>query len=194
MSLFPEHDAEEKPPQQTSWAYQRAAEFSKDEWITPRHILSAIGPFDLDPCAPKVQPWPTAARKFTIEDNGLVQAWGHDVVFCNPPYSTADKWLARCAGHNKAIVLIFARTETRMFFKHVWPKAEGLFFLRGRVTFHHLNGTPGRFTGGSPSVLIAYGPECAARLKRCKLEGFYLDLARARVTVPSTPLPELRIV
>ena len=23
-----------------------------DEWLTPPHVLQALGPFDLDPCAP----------------------------------------------------------------------------------------------------------------------------------------------
>lgn len=39
-----------------------------------------------------------------------------------------------------AMALIFARTETRMFFDHVWPKAQAVLFLEGRLYFHHVCG------------------------------------------------------
>ena len=35
---------------------------AKDEWITPPFITQALGPFDLDPCAPVDAPWPIAQR------------------------------------------------------------------------------------------------------------------------------------
>lgn len=35
------------------------------EWLTPRNIVDALGPFDLDPCAPIVRPWPTAVQHYT---------------------------------------------------------------------------------------------------------------------------------
>ena len=31
-----------------------------DEWLTPPEIIRALGPFDLDPCAPVNRPWDTA--------------------------------------------------------------------------------------------------------------------------------------
>lgn len=65
----------------------------KDEWLTPRHILDALGAFDLDPCAPQVRPWETAARHYSIFDNGLAQYW-EGRVWCNPPYGLeAARWL-----------------------------------------------------------------------------------------------------
>ena len=36
-----------------------------DEWLTPPNILLALGAFDLDPCAPIVRPWDTAALHYT---------------------------------------------------------------------------------------------------------------------------------
>lgn len=38
-----------------------------DEWLTPPEILRALGEFDLDPCAPVVRLWETAAR-LALED------------------------------------------------------------------------------------------------------------------------------
>ena len=148
----------------------------KDEWLTPRHVLAALGPFDLDPCAPAVRPWDTAARHYTVMDNGLVQPW-EGRVWCNPPYGLeAAQWLARCADHSNAMALIFARTETRMFFDHVWPKAQAVLFLEGRLYFHHVCGRKASANAGAPSVLVAYGSANAECLKSCTLAGRYLAL------------------
>ena len=148
----------------------------KDEWLTPRHVLTALGPFDLDPCAPQVRPWDTAARHYTVMDNGLVQPW-EGRVWCNPPYGLeAAQWLARCADHGNAMALIFARTETRMFFDHVWPKAQAVLFLEGRLYFHHVCGRKASANAGAPSVLVAYGSANAECLKSCTLAGRYVAL------------------
>jgi len=126
------------------------------EWLTPPHILSALGEFDLDPCASINRPWDTAKKHYTVEDNGLNHQWSGR-VWCNPPYGKdAAIWLARMADHKNGIALIFARTETDMFFEHVWNGASGLFFIKGRLRFHYPNGTKASGSGG-PSVLVAYG-------------------------------------
>lgn len=147
-----------------------------DEWLTPPEILTAIGPFDLDPCAPTQRPWEVAKNHFTVLDNGLLQPW-RGIVFLNPPYGKeTGKWLARLAAHGEGIALIFARTETRMFFEHVWPKAKGLLFLEGRIHFHHVNGQRASANSGAPSVLIAYGEECSKRLRNSGLDGKYVEI------------------
>lgn len=46
-----------------------------DEWLTPQNILNALGPFDLDPCAPINRPWDMAARHYTVADDGLSKPW-----------------------------------------------------------------------------------------------------------------------
>lgn len=93
----------------------------KDEWLTPPELVRALGAFDLDPCSPINRPWATAAKHFTVNDNGLMLPW-EGRVWCNPPYGKeAAKWLEKCAMHGNAIALTFARTETQMFFKSVWP-------------------------------------------------------------------------
>lgn len=148
----------------------------KDEWLTPRHVLEALGHFDLDPCSPVTRPWDTAAKHYTVMDNGLAQPWDGR-VWCNPPYGMkAAQWLERCADHGNAVALIFARTETRMFFAHVWPKAQGVLFLEGRLHFHHVCGRRARANAGAPSVLVAYGSANAEVLKSCALAGRYVAL------------------
>lgn len=143
----------------------------KDEWLTPPDILSALGPFDLDPCAPINRPWEMAASHYTLADNGLTKPWRGRVWF-NPPYGRdTARWLARCADHGNAIALIFARTETAMFFEHVWKKADALLFIEGRLHFHHVDGTRAASNGGAPSVLIAYGSENYSALSRSGIPG-----------------------
>lgn len=144
----------------------------KDEWLTPPHVLAALGPFDLDPCSPINRPWPTAAKHYTVEDNGLCQPW-HGRVWCNPPYGTqAAHWLHRMAQHGNGVALIFARTETRMFFDHVWARADAVLFIEGRLHFHHVDGRRAEANGGAPSCLVAYGEENAQALQRCGLGRF----------------------
>jgi hypothetical protein len=148
-------------------SFERDAQ--KDEWLTPKFIIDALAPFDLDPCASVVQPWPTATRTFTRLDNGLLKPWGNSMiplfVWLNPPYGNqTQKWFKRMAEHNHGIALTFARTETRMFFESVWPKARAILFIKGRLSFCDTAGKPGG-TAGAPSVLIAYGDEAARRLK-----------------------------
>ncbi|QIW89269.1 adenine methyltransferase [Pseudomonas phage 8P] len=155
----------------------------KDEWLTPPDILDALGSFDLDPCSPINRPWPTAAAHYTILDDGLKQPW-HGRVWCNPPYGLeAAKWLDRLADHGDGIALIFARTETAMFFEHVWAKASALLFIRGRLHFHHVNGQRAKANGGAPSVLVAYGERNAAALRNCGIDGHLVMLDAAQLTM-----------
>jgi hypothetical protein len=148
----------------------------KDEWLTPPFVLTALGKFDLDPCSPIIRPWNTANSHFTINDNGLQQEW-FGRVWCNPPYGLESvEWLRKLSQHVNGIALIFARTETKMFFDEVWDKATALLFLKGRLYFHHVNGEVAKANAGAPSVLIAYGEECAEILRSCKLPGKFIKL------------------
>lgn len=154
-------------------AFERT-ETGKDEWLTPPEIIKALGDFDLDPCAPIVRPWSTATRHYTIEDNGLIQPW-EGRIWCNPPYGNeTGKWLARMAEHGNGIALIFARTETGNFFRYIWPTAQGVMFLKGRLVFYHVDGTRPQNSAGAPSCLVAYGTENARILKESGLSGKFL--------------------
>lgn len=146
-----------------------------DVWLTPPHILQALGEFDLDPCSSIDRPWDTARHHYTIEDDGLAQEW-FGRVWCNPPYGPGlAPFLRRMAEHNNGIALVFARTETKAFFDYVWDAADAIFFIKGRLKFHKPDGSLGG-TAGSPSVLIAYGAEEAEFLKSVPLEGRYLRI------------------
>jgi hypothetical protein len=151
-----------------------------DTWLTPPFIIEALGPFDLDPCsAPEPRPWPTAAVHWLRSDNPLLRPW-HGRVWLNPPYGAKEKigpWLGRMAEHNRGTALIFARTETKLFFDHVWYGAAAILFLRGRLNFYRPDGTLSDGQNATaPSVLVAYGHDDAERLRVSKLEGRYVTL------------------
>lgn len=153
-----------------------AGGYNRETWLTPPGILAALGAFDLDPCAaPSPRPWPTAGRHVELPEDGLSIEW-EGRVWCNPPYGAqAATWLDKLATHGNGIALVFARTETAMFHEHVWPRAHGLFFLRGRIAFCDRSGKPA-MSAGAPSVLIAYGATNAVALKDCALDGHFVAL------------------
>jgi hypothetical protein len=154
----------------------QSANMKKDEWLTPPEIIKALGEFTLDPCAPIVRPWETAEKHFTINDNGLEKEW-KGRIWCNPPYGLeASKWLKKLTEHGNGIALIFARTETKMFFEWVWNNATAVKFIEGRLYFHHVDGSRAKANAGAPSVLIAYGNENAETLKNCEIKGKFLRL------------------
>jgi hypothetical protein len=159
-----------------AWSHERSLT-GKCEWLTPPEVIRALGQFDLDPCASKAQPWPTAQRHFTIKDDGLRQAWVGR-VWLNPPYGReTGRWLAKLAEHGDGIALIFARTETRMFFDYIWERAAAVLFLRGRLTFYNADGTRPTNSGGAPSCLVAYGRRNAIALATCGIAGRFVALS-----------------
>lgn len=148
----------------------------KDEWLTPKYIIDALGAFDLDPCSPINRPWPTAKKHYTIEDDGLSQDW-QGRTWMNPPYvNQTGKWLKKLSEHGNGIALIFARTETKMFFDYIWDKADAVLFLKGRLSFYNVDGTKGNSNTGAPSCLVAYGMDNAENLLDSQLRGMFIWL------------------
>jgi len=147
----------------------------KIEWLTPPDLVKKLGVFDLDPCCPINPPFVHAKNNYTILDDGLKKEW-NGRVFCNPPY---DKnlylWLNKLKKHNNGIAVLFARTETRLFFENIWNDASGILFVKGRIKFYHVTGEQGG-TPGAPSVIVAYGKNNAITLKNSGIEGKYLNL------------------
>lgn len=138
-------------------------------WLTPPHILGALGPFDLDPCA--APGWTTADRHIILPECGLTAEWSGR-VWVNPPYGAeAWRWLDKLAQHGRGTALIFARTETAGFVEQVWGKASAVLFLHGRLHFHHADGTRASANSGAPSCLVAYGQADAAILRQASVPG-----------------------
>ena len=58
-----------------------------DNWSTPQDFYNKLNDefqFTLDPCASNENA--KCKKYYTEEENGLIQDWSNEVVFCNPPY------------------------------------------------------------------------------------------------------------
>jgi hypothetical protein len=125
----------------------------------------------LDPCgAPGHE---IAEYTYLLEngDDGLRDPW-EGRVWLNPPYGREhEDWLRKLADHDQGTALIFARTETRVFFEQVWDRATALLFFYGRIYFLDAQGVPAKANAGAPSVLIAYGREDAKILWDSDIDG-----------------------
>lgn len=148
--------------------------FTRETWLTPPHILQALGRFDLDPCAaPAPRPWDTARHHFTLpEVDGLRAPW-RGRVWLNPPYGKqTGRWLERLAEHpDGGLALVFARTDTRDFQTHVLERADAVLFIAGRITFCHPDGRPADHNGGAPSCLVSYCEAETSTLRLCGIAG-----------------------
>ena len=143
---------------------------NNDEWLTPPEIIKSLGEFDVDPCTPINRPWDTALIHYNKNDDGFTKEW-HGRVWCNPPYGRETfEWIHKLAAHGNGMTLIFARTETLGFHYEVWDKADAIFFFKGRLKFHYVDGKQG-LSANAPSCLVAYGQNNVEAIKNANLNG-----------------------
>ena len=113
-----------------------------DQWATPQAFYDELNKefrFTLDPCADDFNH--KCERYFTKEQDGLLQDWSGERVFCNPPYGRETQhWVRKCFTETMkgmcplAVMLIPARTDTRWFHDYIYKKAE-IRFVKGRLKF-----------------------------------------------------------
>ncbi len=150
-------------------------ENTKVEWLTPPDLVKKLGEFDLDPCTPINPPFVHAKTNFTVIDDGLTKSW-FGRIYMNPPYGKGmETWIEKLKNHGNGIVLIFARTETKCFFNHIWYDADAILFVKGRIKFYNIDGEQ-KGTPGAPSVFIAYGKNNAEILKKSGIDGRFIYL------------------
>ncbi len=145
------------------------------EWLTPPELVKSLGEFDLDPCTPLNPPFVHANLNYNIKDDGLSKEWlGR--IYMNPPYGKGmEKWIEKLKIHGNGIALIFARTETKCFFNHIWDDADAVLFVKGRIKFYNLEGKQ-MGTPGAPSIFIAYGKFNAMALEKSGIAGRFIKL------------------
>ena len=112
-----------------------------DQWATPQDFFDRLNEefhFTLDPCADDQNH--KCEKYFTKEDNGLLQDWRGEVVFCNPPYGKEIyKWVEKCYLEGRkelttVVLLIPARTDTKYFHDFIIHRTE-IRFIKGRLKF-----------------------------------------------------------
>ena len=112
-----------------------------DLWSTPNDFFDKLNDefhFTLDPCSTHENA--KCYKHFTEEENGLLQDWGNEVVFCNPPYGRQIKYWVKKAyeesqkDNTNIVMLIPALTDTIYFHEYIYHKAE-IRFIKGRLKF-----------------------------------------------------------
>ena len=137
------------------------------EWGTPQAFFDALDAtwgFTLDACA--VAGNAKCPRFFSPEQDGLVQDWGQETVFCNPPYGRGEtgRWLRKAweaSGSGATVVLLIpARTDTRWW--HDYAMLGDVTFVKGRLKFVHADGRSDSAPFPSAVVVFRARPEAVA--------------------------------
>jgi len=121
-------------------------EFSYDglKWLSYNEFYSGLDKefnFTLDVCATKKNS--RCAKYYTIEDNGLIQDWTGEIVYCSPWYdSNTIRWIRKCEQYI-AVMMVHYEPEDSW-----WQNVPGavVIELRCRVNFpntvvHHVECT-----------------------------------------------------
>lgn len=130
----------------------------KDLWETPKKFFDELNNefhFTLDACATAKNA--KCEKYFTEKDNALIQDWGGNIVFCNPPYSRQggqDMSVKKAyeeskKPHTTVVMLLPARTDTKRFHKYIWLPENEIRFIEGRLSFE-INGKPMVDKNGRP--------------------------------------------
>lgn len=151
------------------------------EFITPKWLTDALGPFDVDLCAARGSYNVIGRRKNYYgptgsEDCGLAaKLRPKDFVWCNPPFGIKNgeaEFFKKMIAHGNGICISQCKVSSAYFHDFVWPNATGIFFFRGGFTFEDLDSTPRiTFSGLSPSILTCLGPLAIARVQSANLRG-----------------------
>jgi phage N-6-adenine-methyltransferase len=100
-------------------------------------------------------------RFYTLEDDGLIQDWEGEVVWCNPPYSDLKAWVAKAFNARDAVVVMLLpanRTEQPWWQTYIEPfRDKGgrveTRFIAGRQKFSG-SGSGGSAPFGSVAVIF----------------------------------------
>jgi site-specific DNA-methyltransferase (adenine-specific) len=116
---------------------------ARQDWTTPDDVFRPIAAefaFTLDAAADETNA--RASAFFNETDNGLLQDWGRNIVWLNPPYgdrkAPLSAWVKKAVGAADkgatVVMLIPARTNTGWFHDICLARAE-VRFVRGRPKF-----------------------------------------------------------
>lgn len=137
-------------------------------WFTPKKIIDALGPFDLDPCTVSTRPFDSASYHIERDKgrDGLSCEW-RGRVWLNPPYGkNTPIWMYKLREHGNGIALVFTAFETRWGQEHA-KTADGILLIAGRVSFIDQSGRT-QNNAGKGSCLIAYGKNNIESIKKIK--------------------------
>ena len=137
----------------------------KQDWATPPEFIEwlveegimARPTFDV-----AAAPHNTKAPQFyTKQDDALKQTWPSGILWCNPPFGNELKLFVEKAldelwkkrDYTEVWFFIPARVDTNWFHDFVWPNAEMIYFIRGRMNFLE-HGKSKKAGATFPSMLV----------------------------------------
>lgn len=138
----------------------------KQDWATPPAMIQwlydegVIDTLEFDVAASEHNA--KAPEFFTIEDDALTQDWPCGTLWCNPPFGKElPKFIRKAVdevflAEEEMRVWFFvpARLDTAWFHDLVWPNADILYFIRGRINFLE-HGTDKRANAPFPNMLFS---------------------------------------
>jgi phage N-6-adenine-methyltransferase len=133
--------------------------FSSDrhDWETPDEVFGALNAefgFEIDVCATAESA--KCPRFYSIDHDGLKQAW-RGVCWMNPPYGSAlPKWMAKAYTESvkgaTVVCLVPARTDTRWW--HDFAMRGEIRLIRRRLRFRGA-----QYTAPFPSAIVIFRPK-----------------------------------
>lgn len=109
-----------------------------DSWATPKDLYNKLNEefsFNCDPCPLNDHP--------TID--GLSLDWGTS-TYVNPPYSKPTPWIQKAIEESKkgntVVMLLRGDTSTKWFHDLVFPNADEVRYLKGRLKFGNKGPAP----------------------------------------------------
>ena len=129
----------------------------KKDWETPQNLFDELNNefhFTVDVASSdsnyKVD------KHYTIKENGLIQDWENERVWCNPPYGRKiSEWVEKAFYSSALVVMLLpARTDTKWFHKYIYNKdCAEVRFIKGRLKFgEQKNSAP------FPSMIVIFYP------------------------------------
>lgn len=131
-------------------------------WETPPEVFDPLHrefEFTLDVCA---TPMTAKVRRFFTEvDNGLLQDWGRNRCWMNPPYGREiPAWTSKAVKAARAgatvVGLLPVSSDLPWWHEDVVPHAAHIRWIRGRPRF--LTGGPYRASAFQPSCIVVWLP------------------------------------
>ena len=112
---------------------------ASEEWETPEDLFNKLNNefnFTVDVASSQLNY--KCEKHYTQKEDGLVQNWNNEVVWCNPPYGRKiGEWVKK-ASESKAIIVMLlpARTDTKWFHDYIYNKQNiEIRFIKGRLKF-----------------------------------------------------------
>lgn len=126
-----------------------------DAWETPQDLFETINEefnFTVDVASSNENY--KVKKHYTEKENGLLQNWDNERVWCNPPYGRKiGDWVKKASvSKGLVVMLIPARTDTKWFHDYIYQKKNvEIRFIKGRLKFgNNKNSAP------FPSMIVIF--------------------------------------